>query len=89
VRTVYFGFNRHLSRATTHFQSDKDYVVIRLCEYIRQFTQKGTVTVCFLLVSVGCSVIYPIARSTKHYTNGLPREAVIRPNSKIPMLGSI
>ena len=36
-------------------------------EYKRQFTQKGTVTVCFLLVSVGCSVIYPIARSTKRH----------------------
>ena len=35
-------------------------------EYIRQFTQKGMVTVFFLLVSASCSVIYPIARSTKH-----------------------
>ena len=27
---------------------------------------KGTVTMCSLLVCVACSVIYPIARSTKH-----------------------
>jgi len=41
-------------------------------EYIRQFTQKGTVTVCFLLVSVGCSVIYPIAR--KHESTSASHE---------------